>query len=63
MADYYLVAHAKAGGHIVVTHEVPSASTRKIKIPDACIGLRIKCMTPYEMLRHERARFILGPHP
>ena len=24
-------------------------ATRKIKIPDACIGLGIKCMTPYEM--------------
>lgn len=61
VADYYLVSQAHAGGHTVVTHEVPSASTRKIKIPDACIGLSIKCMTPYEMLRRERARFILGP--
>lgn len=61
VADYYLVAQAKAGGHIVVTHEVPSASVRKIKIPDACIGLGIKCMNPYEMLRLERARFVLGP--
>ncbi|MBN1917508.1 MAG: DUF4411 family protein [Verrucomicrobia bacterium] len=61
VADYYLVAHALAGKHTVVTHEIPSASARKIKIPDACIGLRIKCMTPYEMLRRERARFILGP--
>lgn len=60
VADYYLVAHALAGKHVVVTHEIPSASTRKIKIPDACIGLGIKCMTPYEMLRHERARFVLG---
>lgn len=60
VADYYLVAQARAGRHTVVTHEVPSASTRKIKIPDACIGLGIKCMTPYEMLRRERARFVLG---
>lgn len=60
VADYYLVAQARAGGHTVVTHEIPSASTRKIKIPDACIGLAIKCMTPYEMLRRERARFVLG---
>ncbi|MFH0902999.1 MAG: DUF4411 family protein [Pseudomonadota bacterium] len=57
--DYYLVAQAFAGKHVVVTHEVPSASTRKIKIPDACIGLHVKCMTPYEMLRLERARFVL----
>jgi hypothetical protein len=60
VADYYLVSHAVAAGHTVVSHEVPSASKRKIKIPDACIGLRIKCMTPYEMLRRERARFVLG---
>ncbi len=62
VADYYLVAHALAHGQTLVTHEVASASKRRIKIPDACIGLRIKCMTPFEMLRHERARFILGPH-
>jgi hypothetical protein len=63
VADYYLVAQAHAGEHTVVTHEVPSASTRKIKIPDACIGLGIKCMTPFEMLRRERARFVLGAPP
>jgi hypothetical protein len=63
VADYYLVAHAFAHRHTVVTHEVPSASTRKIKIPNACIGLGVKCMTPFAMLRHERARFVLGPQP
>jgi hypothetical protein len=63
VSDYYLIAQAYAGKHIVVTHEIPSASIRKIKIPDACIGLGIKCMTPYEMLRLERARFVLGQRP
>jgi hypothetical protein len=62
VADYYLVAQAQAGTHTVVTHEVPSASVRKIKIPDACIGLGIKFMSPFEMLRRERARFVLGAH-
>lgn len=61
VADYYLVAHALAHGHTVVTHEVPSPSIKKIKIPNVCIGLGVKCMTPYEMLRVERARFVLGP--
>lgn len=61
VADYYLVAHALAHGHTMVTHEVPIASTKKIKIPTVCIGLGVKCMTPFEMLRHERARFVLGP--
>ncbi len=61
IADYYLVAHALAHEHTVVTHEVPSVSTKKIKIPNACIGLSVKCMSPYEMLRLEHARFVLGP--
>lgn len=60
VADYYLVAHALAHGSVVVTHEIASPSTKKIKIPNVCIGLGIKCMTPFEMLRHERARFVLG---
>ena len=61
VADYYLVAQAYAGQHAVVTHERASGSRRKIKIPDVCIGLDIKCVTPYEMLRNERACFVLGP--
>lgn len=60
VADYWLVAHALAHGCIVVTHEVPAASVRKIKIPNACVGLSVPCINPYEMLRRERARFVLG---
>lgn len=60
VADYFLVAHALAHGHTVITHEIASASTKRIKIPNACIGVSVKCMTPFEMLRKERARFILG---
>lgn len=59
VADYYLIAHALASGHTLVTHEVPSPSMRKIKIPNVCIGLGVRFMTPYEMLRIERARFVL----
>jgi hypothetical protein len=58
--DAYLVAHALAYGHDVVTHEVPANSPKKIKIPNVCVGLGVKCMTPYAMLRRERARFVLG---
>ena len=61
VADYYLVAHALAHGHVVVTHEVPANSVKKIKIPNVCIGLGIKCMSPFEMLRKERARFVMQP--
>jgi len=60
VADYYLIAHGLAGHHVVVTHEIPSDSKRRIKIPNVCAGLDVKFMTPYEMLRRERARFVLG---
>lgn len=63
VADYYLVAHALAHGHVVVTLEKAAPSLRRIKIPTACIGLSVKCMTPFEMLRLEGARFVLGPTP
>ena len=46
-------------GFTVVTHEEPDNSTKKVKIPEVCIGLGIKCMTPFELLRHECARFVL----
>lgn len=60
VADYYLVAHALAGKFVVVTHEVPSGSIRRIKLPNVCAGLGLRCMNPYEMLRRENARFVLG---
>jgi hypothetical protein len=60
VADFYLIAHALAGGHTVVTHEVPKNSLKNIKIPDACVGLGVRFMTPYQMLRIEKARFVLG---
>jgi Domain of unknown function (DUF4411) len=59
-ADYYLVAHAHAHGHTVVTHEVVAHTTKKVKIPNACVGMTVKCVTPFEMLRAERARFVIG---
>ncbi|MDD3643486.1 MAG: DUF4411 family protein [Candidatus Krumholzibacteria bacterium] len=59
VADYYLIAHALAHGYTVVTHEKAGTSAKKIKIPDVCIGLRMRCMNPFEMLRRERARFVL----
>ena len=61
VADYYLVAQALAGGPTVVTHEIPAATTRRIKIPDVCLGIGVKYTQPFEMLRNERARFVLAP--
>ena len=59
VADYYLVGEALARSFVVVTHEKPENSVQKIKIPNACVGVGVKFMTPFEMLRKERARFVL----
>ena len=60
VADYWLISHALAHNCMVVTHEIPADTVRKIKIPNACLELGLTCLTPYEMLRRERARFILA---
>ena len=60
VADYYLLAHALAGKCVVVTHEVRVNSNNKIKLPNVCADLGLRCMNPYEMLRRENARFVLG---
>ncbi|EKJ87676.1 uncharacterized protein DUF4411 [Leptospira meyeri] len=59
-ADYYLIGHAMAQSSAIVTHEVPSTSTKRIKIPNVCAGLGISFLNPFEMLRRERANFVLG---
>lgn len=62
VADFYLIAHALSGQHVLVTHETPSNSPARIKIPNACISLGIRFMTPWQMLRTEKAKFVLGAH-
>lgn len=58
-SDYFVVSQALAGGHTIITHEKPENSVNRIKIPSVCVALRVKYMTPWQMLRTERARFIL----
>jgi len=59
--DYFLVAQALSRGFAVVTQETPDpvVSKKRIKIPDACNAVGVPWMTPFTMLRTERARFIL----
>lgn len=59
-ADYWLVAQAKAHRCTVVTHEAYSDTVKKIKIPNVCLGMGVSFMTPWQMLRAERASFVLG---
>lgn len=61
VADAYLVAHAHAYQHTVVTFEVREPLRRtKVKIPDACDVVDVECIDPYEMLRREGIRFELA---
>jgi hypothetical protein len=61
VADYYLVAQAHALGYTVVTHERPRPDARKrILIPDACNGMKVPWMDPWQMLRNEGAKFVLA---
>lgn len=59
VADYYLVAYAKAHGYTVVTHELPADSIRKIKIPNVCVGLGVHYVNAFQMLSRERVRLVL----
>lgn len=61
-SDYYLIAQALAGGHTLVTHEVSEPMKKKrIKIPDVCIAVAVKCIRPSVMLRAEKPQFVLAP--
>jgi hypothetical protein len=57
--DYYLIAHAHAHGHAVVTHERESDTLRKVKIPNACQLVGVSSALPWEMLRADGAKFQL----
>lgn len=59
-ADAYLVAHAHAHGHTVVTLEQPSDGVKQVKIPNACVGLSVKYINTFELLRRDGARFTLS---
>ena len=59
-ADGWLIAHAQVFGCTAVTHERSLQSRSKIKIPDVCSGLKVRCVSPYDMLREEGAKFVLG---
>lgn len=60
-ADYYLVAHAHAHGHTVVTHERPENSRYKVKIPNACVGMNVPWVNTFQMLSAVGVQFVIAP--
>lgn len=60
VADYQLVAYARAHSMTVVTMEKPEPNRKKkIKIPDACKAMGVAWASPFDMLRAEKASFVL----
>lgn len=57
-ADFVLVGFAHAHNHILVTQEIRGGKS-KIKIPDACDAIGVKCLNTWEMLEAENPKFIL----
>lgn len=60
VADYHLVCHARATGYTVVTQESSEPDRKgKIKLPDACNLNGVECVSTFDLLRREQARFVL----
>lgn len=59
-ADPWLIAHALAHGHTVVTREVHvEGEKRNVKIPTVCKALNVPSMRALDMLRKEKVTFVL----
>lgn len=60
-ADPFLIAHAIAHKHTVITHETKVAEdSRKVKVPNVCDAFGVPWMHSFAMLKKEKARFILA---
>ena len=56
-ADIWLCAEALASGLTVVTYETSSNSPNRVKIPDACAGVGVRCMDGFDLMRGQGFRF------
>jgi hypothetical protein len=60
-ADPFLIAHAAAHGHTVITHETKVGSdSKKVKVPNVCEAFGVSWMHSFALLRKEKARFVLA---
>ena len=61
-ADPWLIAHAKATGHLLVTHEaVAPESRRRVPIPNVCQAFGVSYLNRFAMLRLLQAQFTWQP--
>jgi hypothetical protein len=59
-ADPFLIAFAKAHGHILVTHEGLFDSAQKVRMPPVCDALGVRYTRTWPMLRELGAGFVLN---
>ena len=58
IADPWVIAHAITEHAIVVTKETPAGSnSRRIKIPDVCAALNVKCINDFQFAQGVGIRF------
>ena len=61
-ADAWLIAHAKANGLVLVTHEVFAADARsRIPMPNACKAFQVEHATTFDALRELGVKFTWTP--
>jgi len=59
-ADPFLIAHALAYGHTVVSHErLIKGETKKIKVPVVCQAFGIPCVSIFDVLKTINPKFVL----
>ena len=56
-ADAWLCAEALVSGLTLVTYEVASNTPNKVKIPNVCRGLEIRCIGGFDFMRRQGFRF------
>ena len=59
-ADHYLISQALADGHHIITREIAENSKKRVKIPNVCQAFDIKCVSLFDVLRREKAKFVLA---
>jgi Domain of unknown function (DUF4411) len=59
-ADPWLIAYCASHEHIVVTREIAAPnSISRVKIPDVCGLMGVRCVTTMELLRTLRVQLVL----
>lgn len=61
VADGWVIAYAKANGHVVVTHEEYRADAKtRVLIPNVCLEFDVDYCNTFTMLRELNVHFTLG---